>query len=100
MGPILFLIFINNLPSAAQPSTVDIYADDTTLGLSSDVTNGRTAISSALQQDLEGVSQWSAANIMVTNAAVMKFLLVTGKLIPFAFFTNPIIQFILGGYLH
>ena len=40
LGPILFLLFINDLPSAAQHSTVDIYADDTTLSLSSDVTNG------------------------------------------------------------
>ena len=31
LGPILFLLFINDLPSAAQHSTVDMYADDTTL---------------------------------------------------------------------
>ena len=61
LGPILFLLFINDLPSAAQHSTVDIYADDTTLSLSSDVTNGLTAMSSALQQDQDDVSQWSAA---------------------------------------
>ena len=60
LGPILFLLFINNLPSAAQHSTVDIYADDTTLSLSSDVTNGLTAMSSALPQDLDDVSRWSA----------------------------------------
>ena len=82
LGPILFLLFINDLPSAAQHSTVDIYADDTTLSLSSDVTNGLTAMSSALQQDLDDVSRWSAANKMVTNAAKMKCLLVTGKRIP------------------
>ena len=82
LGPILFLLFINDLPSAAQHSTVDIYADDTTLSLSSDVTNGLTAMSSALQQDLDDVSRWSAANKMVTNAAKTKCLLVTGKRIP------------------
>ena len=49
LGPILFLLFINDLPSPAQYSTVDIYADDTTLSLSSDVTNELTAMSSALQ---------------------------------------------------
>ena len=32
LGPILFLLF-NDLPSAAQHSTVDIYADDTTLSI-------------------------------------------------------------------
>ena len=55
LGPILFLLFINDLPSVAQHSTVDIYANDTTLSLSSDVTNGLTAMSSALQQDLDDV---------------------------------------------
>ena len=39
-------------------------------------------MSSALQQDLDDVSRWSAANKMVTNAAKMKCLLVTGKRIP------------------
>ena len=55
-GPILFLLFINDLPSAAQHSIIDIYVDDTTLSLSSEVTNGLTSMSSALQQDLDDVS--------------------------------------------
>ena len=82
LGPILFLLFINDLSSTAQHSTVDIYADDTTLSLSSDVTNDLTAMSSALQQDLDDVSRWSAANKMVTNAANTKCLLFTWKRIP------------------
>ena len=82
LGPILFLLFINDLPSAAKHSTIDIYADDTTLSLSSDATSGLTAMSSALQQGLDDVSRWSAANKMVTNAAKTKCLLVTRKRIP------------------
>ena len=39
-------------------------------------------MSSALQQDLDDVSGWSAANKMVTNAAKTKCLLVTGNRIP------------------
>ena len=54
-APFCFFLFINDMPSAAQHSTVDIYADDTTLSLSSDVTDGLTAISSVLQQDLDVV---------------------------------------------
>ena len=81
-GPILFLLFINDLPSAAQHSTIDIYVDDTTLSLSSEVNNGLTSMSSALQQDLDDVSRWSAANKMVPNAAKKKCLLFTGKRIP------------------
>ena len=54
----------------------------TLLSVSSDVTNGLTAMSSALQQDLDDVSRWSAANKIVTNAAKTKCLLFTGKRIP------------------
>ena len=52
------------------------------LSLSSDVTNELTAMSSALQQDLDDVSRWSATNKMVTNAAKTKCLLFTWKHIP------------------
>ena len=70
---------ITEQPSAAQRSTVDIYADDTTLSFSSDMTNGLLGLTSALQQDLDDLSQWLAGNNMVTNAAETKCLLVTGK---------------------
>ena len=79
LGPILFLLFINDLPLAAQHSTIDIHADDTTLSFSSDMTNGLNAITSALQQDLDDISQWSAVNKLVMNDAKTKCLLVTGK---------------------
>ena len=39
-------------------------------------------MSSVLQQDLDDVSRWSAANKMVTNATKTKCLPVTGKRIP------------------
>ena len=64
---------------AALRSTVDIYADNATLSFPSDVTNGFLSILSALQQHLDNLSQWSAANKMVTHAAKTKCLLVTGK---------------------
>ena len=77
LGSIMFLLFINDLPVATQRSTVYIY--DTTFSFSSDVTDGLLGITSALRQDLDDLSQWSAANKMVTNAAKTKCLLVTRK---------------------
>ena len=73
LGPIMFLLFINDLP------LIDIYADDTTLSFSSDVTDGLLGITSALQQDLDDLSQRLAANKMVTNAAKKKCLLETRR---------------------
>ena len=34
LGPLLFIIFVNDLPNSVSQSTVDIYADDTTLSTS------------------------------------------------------------------
>ena len=80
LGPIMFLLFINDLPLAAQRSTVDIYVDDTNLSFSSDVTDGLLGITSALQQDLDDLrSGRLPANKMVTNAARTKCLLLAGK---------------------
>ena len=56
LDPIMFLLFINDLLLAAQRSTVDIYADDTTFRFSSDVTNRFFGITSALQEDLDDFS--------------------------------------------
>ena len=43
------------------------------------MTDELLGIISALQQDLGDLSQWSAANTMVTNAAKTKSLVVTRK---------------------
>ena len=43
------------------------------------MTDGLLGVTSALQQDLGDLSQWSAANKMVTNAAKTKCLVVTRK---------------------
>ena len=34
LGPVLFLLFVNDMPLHEQKSTMDNYADDTTLSLS------------------------------------------------------------------
>ncbi len=79
LGPILFLLYINDLPSEVFHSEVDIYADDTTLSHSAEVNLAPTAIETALQLDLDVITRWSNTNKMIINARKTKSMLVTGK---------------------
>ena len=58
------------MPLHVQKSTMDIYADDTTLSLSSN---------QSLSQDLSEVERWARENKMYMNMQKTKALLLTGK---------------------
>ena len=63
LGPLLFLIFFNDLPATLE-SSVDSYADDTTVTAS-----GKTVqeISSILTRDCSKVSDWMRSNKLKIN---------------------------------
>ena len=79
LGPILFLVFINDLPAALQHSVVDIYADDTTISYSTHYMAAPNDISNGLQTDIDEIMNWSADNKMILNESKTKSMLVTGK---------------------
>ena len=78
LGPILFLLFVNDMPSSICDSTLDIYADDRTLSKSSNWENVPHLVD-ALNQDLNRLDEWSARNKMFINTEKTKSMLVTGK---------------------
>ena len=78
LGPVLFLLFVNDTPLLVQKSTMDIYADDTTLSLSS---NWKTLplLNQSLSQDPSEVERWAKETKKYMNMQKTKALLVTGK---------------------
>ena len=78
LGPLLFIIFINNLPQTVQNAAVDIFADDTTLS-SSNHFSKVNAIQCELQSSANELARWTNENFMVLNCTKTKSMLITGK---------------------
>ena len=79
LAPLLFLIFINDLPeSISYPSIVDIFADDTTITNSSPWLDLK-----GLRDDLNGsmrdLEHWTENNRLRLNTGKTKTMLITGK---------------------
>ena len=69
MGPLLFLIYINDLPLISQHFDMMMYADDTTLYCNlSDISEG------LINLELIGICDWLAANKLSLNAKKTKFM--------------------------
>ncbi|KAL9972248.1 hypothetical protein ACROYT_G018519 [Oculina patagonica] len=78
LGPVLFLLFVNDMPLKVHKSTMDIYADDTNLSLSSDW-KAIPALNKSLTKDLTEVEKWANESKMFINTKKTKALLATGK---------------------
>ena len=64
LGPLLFLIYVNDLPSCQLASEIVLYADDTVIYyLSTDLFD----LESKLNSDLATVSNWFSSNLLTLN---------------------------------
>ena len=77
LGPLLFLVFINDLPLALKESAaVDLYADDT---IFYDFQTSIDQLESKLQLTLNSLKDWCRQNGMVINTEKTKVMLITTR---------------------
>ena len=76
LGPLLFLIYINDLPLAVQGSTVSMYADDTSLCHQA---LNMTQLNGAINNDLKQLDAWLQGNKLSLNVTKTHSMLITTK---------------------
>ena len=74
LGPLLFLMFINDLPLYTDNVFTDLYADDTTIY---QISNSQHFIEQDLQMALQKLSVWCKLNGMLLNTEKTKVMLIT-----------------------
>ena len=72
MGPLLFLMFINDLPLYTDSANTDFYADDTTLYV---IGKSLETIQRNLQVALDCLAKWCKYNSMLINTTKTKAML-------------------------
>ena len=81
LGPVLFLPFVNDLPLHLPNSSIDMFADDTTISACTHYWD-ISSLNDGLNSDLDALDEWSLQNKMVINTRKTKSMLVTSKRIP------------------
>ena len=70
-GPILFLVFINDLPNASDLFTI-LFADNTTLQCNSSCLH---TLYSTVNYNLKLIERWFSANLLTLNTKKTKYIL-------------------------
>ena len=73
LGPLLFVIFINDLPLVLKNVNADLYADDTTIHKSA---SSIDVLNIALNDDFYNIKEWCSENDMVLNTDKTKVMLI------------------------
>jgi Reverse transcriptase (RNA-dependent DNA polymerase) len=76
LGPLLFILYINDIKSAIGDADINLFADDTLISVSA-----KTAIEAHTKMNdlLNRVSRWLKLNRLKLNTAKTKFMVVTYK---------------------
>ena len=76
LGPLFFLLYINDLPQCLSKTKPRLFADDTNLTTSGD---SLPHLETAVNSDLENLMKWLIANRLTLNVAKTEFMLIGSK---------------------
>ena len=76
LGPLLFLMYVNDLPLALDNAKVTMYADDTSIPYSS---KSIDAINSAINDDLFNLKLWLEGNKLSLNVSKTQAMLIGSR---------------------
>ena len=76
LGPLLFLIYINDLPRAVQNSRMSMFADDTCLYHQSSIIS---PVNEAINKDLTQVDSWLKGNKLSLSVMKTHSMLISTK---------------------
>ena len=72
LGPLLFILYINDLPECLVNCSIGMYADDTVIYFSD---FSPVEIKRAVQDDLDRIAQWMDTNRLILNQSKTKGML-------------------------
>lgn len=78
LGPLLFSLFINDLPLSLKFCQIHMFADDVQLYICSTDTH-LNDLASLINFDLESISQWSLRNLLPINSSKTKVMFVARR---------------------
>ena len=89
LGPLLFILYINDLPNCLIHSQSRMYADDTSLSYADQDPN---SVETCLNQDLDKISIWLSANKLTLNMKKTEFMLIGSRQKLNTLATTPVLK--------
>ena len=79
LGPLLFVLYINDLPECLENCSINMYADDTVIYFTNLCTS---EIARVVQDDLNRVAQWKVAGLSLIRVKQNQCSLEVGRILP------------------
>ena len=76
LGPLLFLIYVNDLPNCLNHTTARMFADDTSISYASD---SAKELQNVINTELKGLSDWLTTNKLSLNIVKTEFMVVGSR---------------------